>query len=207
MSRTYKDRPKWVKDNDKKGNLKVNHLHHLAGEEIHEWLPVSDENGNQIMETVELPPVRVVRVWFTDHTTKDFTTTEYLKLLTTGEITGYDFRNTKHISIPKTRERPLFKKTVVGYRPLNCTATQNRKRPVRYLSDDAEELCFTSSETYRRAVRPMHKHLRTTYHASERATERNMLHRMTKDSSTEDLLEDKYEKVNTRQQRHVGYWD
>jgi hypothetical protein len=208
MSRTFKDRPYWVRSNDKNELRSVSHYHHLAGEEVYHWLPVKDADGNQVMETVERPPVKGYRVVFRDRTSKVYTTTEYFKLRESGELNWYNFYDLQPTEIITTYERPLREKTLVGHRPDHCTAENEQVRPVRYVGDELQELCYTWVDSHRRAARPFKKDLKTQYHSSQRATERLMLEAMAEDyNDGDDLWGDDYDAVNTRQQRHVGYWN
>lgn len=215
MSRTLKDRPYWVKTNDNALPLTEHHDHTHAGEPIMMSLPVKDEAGNLMYETVIRENV-LLNYTFRDYygVTSVFTTrTAALAYIerspwTNFEVDFYAVYGNKEVQQVKCAM------TLVGYRPDECTIDKPRNGIYPWRSKNmAEYLCWKEVDVRLNGGCPCCRHRpikeqRRSFHASARRTEAIALHKLRGIANFDDEMLDHidYEnEVTTRQQRHMNY--
>ena len=213
MSRTEKDRPYWVKRNDKSIPRVEHHNHHEAGQPIHRYLPVTDENGNPVMETYEtygLTGYSMYNIW--EHRFKEYDTFEELQADNPGEVRcSKEFYQRWGM---KEKTRVKRERTVVGYRPAECTIDEwvPRGNYYSYAHGNAEtHLCHHELAKWNGGSwydnRPQTDE-RKAYHRSARSNENIALRQLAKDANNGYYDEDGYEDVfELRTQNHRGWWD
>lgn len=226
MSRTRKDRPHWVVENDKKHPRRVEyHDHDSAGEAIYRRKKVVDENGNPVMRTVVRSEVIGYRLW-------DYRAGVYKRYATFGDLLADNRAQADEIGQNVRRrtfglsyyaeygevehEYPTYEGVLVGYRPTECTI--NLPAPPRttdWWGNDADYLCYHELKRWKNqgcsccgTDRPNKKE-RDGYHREKRSAENNALHNLKRAANAgyeyeDDLYEDVF---NQRERFHHGYWD
>jgi len=232
MSNTFKDRPLWVKSNDLNSRgRQIKHNHHYAGRPRRRWAEAVDENGNPDYKYIETPMTFQYAFLLRDKTWRYVSSKEFYIFNGRSTEVGRrgDYFFTTHARSHKTDElianieevvyinQTFMRKTierefrVVGTYPDHCTMdVPLTKASEGIWTPDETHLCFPVIqrpwERYYRN-RPDKKD-RRQYHSKARRTESNLLREATKNASNgEDMWDDEYESVNTRQKKHNGWWD
>ena len=213
MSRTLKDRPHWVKQNDKNLPRIAEHEHKDAGKPIVRYVPVKDENGNPVMETYTTYGFLGYRSYNVfERRYNLFATWEELEATFPTNYIPYEKRfYAQYGDVEKTRVKHEY--VVVGHRPTECTIGDYQPRGGRYFFDsDATHLCYYTLKYYAGHYRNC-DHFpsveeRKDYHRKSRSNENAALHKLKKAANAGyDYEDDIYEDVfNERKQRHRGWW-
>ena len=211
MSRTLKDRPHWVKQNDTNLPLIAHHEHEKAGEPIYRYLPVKDENGKPVMETYTYHGRLYFQIYKAFEGYKRYDTWEELVADSTPNQLLWDRR---HYAVWGDKEGTRVKResTLVGYRPTECTIDEYQPRTERYYDSDLTHLCYHTLKYYGGHYRycdhfPTQDE-RKDYHRKSRSNENAALHKLKKAANAGyDYEDDIYEDVfNQRKSRHRGWW-
>ena len=212
MSRTLKDRPYWVKVNDKSLPRTPRHNHEEAGEPLYRYLPVKDENGNNVMETYTRRGFLGYRIYKHYEGYKLYPTWDELIADVPAEHIYYDRRfYAESGEIEATRIKR--EKVLIGYRPTECTIDDYLPRVDKYYDNDTTSLCYHQVEGwaggYYYCDHFPSKDERREYHSAARSNEKNALRKLAKaanagyDYEGDDLYEDVF---NARRRRHRGWW-
>lgn len=213
MSRTLKDRPHWVKVNDKSLPRIANHEHKDAGKPVYRWLPVKDENGNKVMETFMSYGFLGYRAYnFYERRYKTYATWEELLAERPENYVGLEKRfYAQYGDVEKTRVK--HESVIVGYQPTECTINDYQPRTNHYFDNDTTHLCYYDLRYYGGGYRYCDhfptKDEREEYHRSARSNEKDALRKLTKAANAGYAYEDEdfHEDVFfTRQRRHRGWW-
>lgn len=214
MSRTLKDRPYWVKVNDKSLSRTPSHDHENAGQPLYRYLPVKDENGNEVMETVTIEHA------FLGYRTYNIFERRYKVYPTWAEFLAevpenrilFESRYYAHYG-QKEVSRVKRENVLIGYRPTECTIDDFVPRTNHYFDNDTISLCEHRVEGwaggYYYCDHFPTQDERKDYHRAARSNERDALRKLTKaanagyDYDGEDLYEDVF---NARTRRHRGWW-
>jgi hypothetical protein len=213
MSRTLKDRPYWVKANDKSLSRTPSHNHEDAGKPVSRWLPVKDENGNNVMETYTYYGFLGYRAYnMFERRYKTYATWEELVAERPENYVGFEKRFYAHYGdVEKTRVK--HESVIIGYKPTECTIDDYIPRPNHYFDNDLISLCDHRVEGWAGGYYycdhfPTNEE-RKDYHRKARSNENDALRKLTKaanagyDYDAEDLYEDIF---NARKRRHRGWW-
>lgn len=233
MSRTFKDRPYWVRANDvNTEGREVHHDHTEAGKPIYGQVPVLDDEGNPVYSRHETI-IRDVgaRVILKNGTSLDFLYKNNYRGYSKHDhqyLYGryYQFRNelrarygAQLARIEDITESHVIKtvKTeteIVAYRPDYCTAGipqdgNSVHFPLRGLDT---HLC-TTELAYRVTFRYYNypsKEQAKQYHGGARVTEHAETVRMKNMFNSDpdiDLYGDEFENIYTRPHNRIGWWD
>lgn len=213
MSRTLKDRPYWVKTNDKNLDRVEYHNHEEAGKAIKVMKPVTDENGEFVWETIR----REVLLGYRFYRPYE----GYIMFATRHEAQAYiqssstAFLDARYYAVygEKDIRRVKNELVIIGYRPDECTIDKPRNCEASWkLRNTTEYLCWKDVETRDGGCpcchhRPM-KSVRKRYHAGARQTETSALRNIVKLANDGfDFDDDNYENaVLTRQKQHSRSW-
>jgi hypothetical protein len=213
LSRTLKDRPYWVKLNDKSISRTPRHNHENAGQPLYRYLPVKDENGNEVMETFMSHGFLGYRHYHMfERRYKTYDTWEELLAEVPPNFILSDKRYYQQWGdVEKTRVK--HENVLIGYRPTECTIDDFVSRLNYYYDSDTISLCHHRLEGwaggYYYCDHFPNKDERREYHSAARSNERDALRKLTKavnagyDYEGEDLCEDVF---FARTRRHRGYW-
>lgn len=214
MSRTLKDRPYWVKVNDKSLSRTPCHDHENAGQPIYRYLPVKDENGNTVMETVTIENAflgyRTYNIY--ERRFKIYPTwAEFVAEVPDNRILFESRYYARYGSKEVTRVKNAS--VIIGYRPTVCTIDDSVPRANNYYDNDTIILCDHRLEGwaggYYYCDHFPNKDERRQYHSAARSNERDAMRKLTKaanagyDYEDEDFCEDVF---FARTRRHRGYW-
>ena len=213
MSRTLKDRPYWVKVNDKNLSRTPCHDHANAGQALYRYLPVKDENGNNVMETYTaygFLGYQFYNIFERRH--KLYPTWEELLAEAPESHIFWEKRYyAQYGDVERTRVK--HEQTLIGYRPTECTIDDFVPRANKYYDNDTINLCDHRLEGwaggYYYCDHFPNKDERRTYHQAARSNERDAMRKLTKaanagyDYEDEDFCEDVF---SARTRRHRGYW-
>lgn len=213
MSRTLKDRPHWVKLNDKNLPRVANHEHKDAGKPVYRWLPVKDENGKEVMETFMSYGLLGYRIYnFFERRYKTYPTWEELLAEVPANRISFEKRFYAHYGdVEKTRVK--HESVLVGYQPTECTIDEHQPHAFNWRDNDLTHLCYYDLRYYGGGYRycdhnPTNVE-RKDYHRKARSNENGALRKLTKaanagyDYEDDDFHEDVF---FTRQRRHRGWW-
>lgn len=212
MSRTLKDRPYWVKVNDKSLSRTPCHDHEHAGEPLYRYLPVKDENGNEIMETFMSHGFLGYRFYKHYEGYKLYPTWDELVADIPANHIFFERRYyAQWGDVEKTRVKR--ENVLIGYRPTECTIDDFVPRVNKYYDNDTINLCDHRLEGwaggYYYCDHFPNKDERRAYHSAARSNERDAMRKLTKainvgyDYEDEDFCEDVF---FARTRRHRGYW-
>jgi hypothetical protein len=213
LSRTLKDRPYWVKVNDKSLSRTPRHNHENAGQPLYRYLPAKDENGNEVMETFMSHGFLGYRHYnMFERRYKTYATWEELLAEVPPNFILSDKRCYQQWGdVEKTRVK--HENVLIGYRPAECTIDDFVSRVNYYYYSDTVSLCYHSLEGwaggYYYCDHFPNKDERREYHSAARSNERDALRKLTKavnagyDYEDEDFCEDVF---FARTRRHRGYW-
>lgn len=221
MSRTLKDRPRWVKINDKKRNRVANHDHVRAGNPVYRWQPVTDEDGNPVYETYQTTGFLGYRAFFFGDIEKIYSTFEemladnYL-LREYIERTG-SRRNLYAVFGDVEKTRVKTERVIIGYRPTECTIDDYRPRPSHYDDNVLTHLCEYDlarwdADGYRCSCCDgsfYNRELRALFHRGARSNENIALHKLKKEARAGyEYADDDYEDTFNRRKRfRADLWD
>lgn len=218
MSRTLKDRPHWVAENDKKNARRVAfHAHEKAGEPVYRRERAVDEDGNPALHTYTVSEVAGYR-YRVNGSYKQYET--FGELLEDNPDDAEFLRlNARRGQFQVTRQAerkvPVYTMVLAGYRPTECTIDSPTPRENYYWENDATHLCYHEIERWKNqgcgccgTDRPTKKE-RSTYHRENRSRENSAVHNLKKEANAGyDYEGGVYEDVfNKRQRFHLGYWD
>lgn len=199
MSRTFKDRPYWVKNKDKTLNRRVSHEHEKAGAPVYESFPLLDENGEQVLKTKThfgVVGYRFRRFGFyqKDVVIKDRTEAhDFLRSLLAKEpehrdgfnsLTSHDIKD--YVTYGDvTYTYKVTENLIVGYRPTECTIDSDLRTDWNHY-DPTKTLCYSEHVEDRRrgcgccTCKPSPVE-RKAFHTSKRAAEGVSLHKLVKE--------------------------
>lgn len=213
MSRTLKDRPYWVKVNDKSLSRTPRHNHEDAGQTLYRNIPVKDEKGNKVMETFMaygFLGYQSYNIW--ERRYKLYPTWEEFIAATPDNSIFFERRYyAQYGDVERTRVK--YETVEIGHRPTECTIGDYIPRTNGYFDNDAISLCDHRIEGwaggYYYCDHFPNKDERKDYHRAARSNERDAMRKLTKaanagyDYEDEDFCEDVF---NTRKRRHRGWW-
>ena len=214
MSRTLKDRPYWVKVNDKSLSRTPRHNHEDAGQALYRRLPVKDENGNKVMEA------HIIEHAFLGYRAYNMYERRYKLFPTWEEFVAENPDNRIYVGRnyyahygEKEITRVKHETVLIGYRPTVCTIDDYIPRVNHYFDNDTISLCEHRIEGwaggYYYCDHFPNSEERKDYHRKARSNERDAMRKLTKaanagyDYEDEDLYEDVF---NARKRRHRGWW-
>lgn len=203
MSRTFKDRPYWVRANDPMElGRRIKHDHARAGNPIYEWRTVLDEAGEPILEEHES---EVTAFWVLV-----FPSGSRMRVDTYRETWTYS-NTVMRYQVMKTKKFYSYKEeqVLVGYRPSECTEEISLTNEP-WMASKFTHLCTPEiGYGYRWSRNRPRKAEKQAYHASARTQEKEALRAALRASQDDlnDMWGDEFEKARTRQQRHNGRWD
>lgn len=219
MSRTLKDRPDWVKNNDKSYSFKEEHNHEHAGEPIYGYEIVKDENGSPIIETYTYRGFIGFHIYnHFEGKYELYDTWEELKAVHGEDKTRYlpssapYFMYRRYGDVQGTREKTEL--IITGYRPSECTIDDFIPRENKWGQNKAAVLCERELPVWQGGYPPCRRHNPTLkdregYHRASRSNERDALHKLKSaanagyDYEDADMDEDVFFK---RQRRRRGWW-
>lgn len=211
MSRTLKDRPYWVKVNDKNLARTPLHNHEDAGKPVYRNVTVKDDKGKPVRETYTYTGLLGYRIWKRYEGYKLYST--WAELLADSDERVFLPPYYYELRGEKEGTRVKREVTLVGHRPTECTINDIVPRPNHYWDNDTVILCDHRIEGwsggYYYCDHYPNKAERKNYHHASRTNEKNALRKLTKAVYAEDDYADAdfYEDVmNKRKTRHHGWW-
>lgn len=212
MSRTLKDRPYWVKANDKALARDEYHSHEIAGNPIYGSVEVKDENGETVMETYT---VYGVTGYFIYDLFQGFKTYPDWESLIKENPQHSDSARSRYTLIGDIEKiRPKREQTIIGYYPDECTIDKPFKGSKEYIFWNTDEeylcthaLCDWNDAKWGSNERPSKKQ-RQDFHRSNRHIEKAYFRKVRNEADYDDVDDDMNEDVLlNRQHHHRGWWD
>jgi hypothetical protein len=213
LSRTLKDRPFWVKLNDKNLPRIACHNHNDAGKPVYRSLPVKDESGNNVMETFTSYGFLGYKGYNLFERRYKFYPTweEFVASVPDNHIFFEQRFYAQYGDVEKNRVK--HESVLIGHKPTECTINDYLPRSDKWYDNDLTNLCYYTLKYYAGHYRYCdhfpNKDERREYHSAARSNEHNAMRKLTKaanagyDYEDEDLYEDVF---MTRKRRHRGWW-
>lgn len=215
MSRTLKDRPHWVKVNDKNVARTEYHNHERAGEPVYRSRIAKDENGNNVMESYTIYGVigyghyygvSYYTDWSLYATWNEFYEAHHKSERFKNDRKAY----AKYGDVEKTR--PKYETVLIGYRPTECTIDKPVGRRNHWFDGDTTHLCEQELARWTTpACSCCHPDTRyaKSFHRGSRANEKAALRKLAKEAyAGYEYEDDTYEDVlNMRKKirRGIGW--
>jgi len=173
MSRTFKDRPFWVKSNDPSLRRSASHGHLRFGIPIYRRVPVKDENGNFVYN--EYLGYRLIE---RENAALKLGITDLYRVIDKPEF-GFLFRKEPHIYTDGIK----YERVIVGYHPDHCTIAE----PATSSSDISFGCHYWFDINY---SADMPKFYRQQHHVKQRRAKRDSLVKYVKEFNSNGLDDD-----------------
>lgn len=208
MSRTRKDRPDWVKSNDKSEVRVEKHEHFEAGYPVYRTRPVRDANGHVVFEDYTYFGITGYKLYSPE-------TLSWEEVHPSVRYNGSTYNSYSFIPIYAdiASKRVVYETVLIGYRPESCTIDERAPRENKMFDNETKLLCYhevryTGRKGYSCCSHFPVKAQRKDYHSASRAAERKAVRAIRGAINNgfepdEDYYEDTF---SLRKKNHRGVW-
>jgi len=193
MSRTFKDRPYWVRTNDEHEPRDVFHDHLSFGRPVYRTVPVTDEAGATLTEIGSTEITAGYHIYMISGGVRYYSAFKWYRVRKSLEA---EVLSVAPVMKTISWERPVTGRKLIGYVASHCTGDE----PMTKQDPDGWFRPCSPSLEYRRET--ILKSNRKLYHRVSRAQEQRGLKALTRFADNGESYDDAWDVSLTRQQFH-----